>query len=1067
MEGKDQTGPDGPKLPQEQDSASSAPPAAKDDAAAASDKGPEPVPKNLPPPRGPKRRTKTGCLTCRKRRIKCGEEKPKCKNCIKAKRECSYMTRVIFKHPLGPFGAFQPGVGLDMRRMAMRVPLFPQQPGQPSTGQALGPQQRLLAPRIPNLAPAGPVGFDAPLQAPPVHGNPVEQPHPFFYPPLYETTPSQALLSHAPPSITPVVEGHGPERTQSSSFGQTVYQQPFGPDGSYQLRQGRGHYDQVSPAIQGVSDPFHGPQADKSRSEVQAPPSQGQVASMVYDREVTYTSPILQTLPSRMGCYDDESDDYYDVESDEETEETAQEEGYNQLSLIMASANQDDLMIRSYTTFLNEPNILATYHPSMGSSPLNNPKTARIWVHFIHATGPSLSIWERHPINSSVLFSGPVPTSQQGLWTYTLPLKSLEHPALLQAILAVSSLHIAKLQQAPLIISLKHYHYALRRIGKAVGLPLRRKQVATLAATLVLGFYEVMAAEHSKWNSHVAGAAQLIKEIDFAGITRDLRAQRRNVKAQRDQMAQADPWFGYGDFSGNGVSEDDPFAEKEADINEELIGALMGKAVNYDQFGQVESEGQRLGGKKHFTRKDIENFRIQCDLYWWYCKQDLFQSMVSGNRLYLPYDRWGQCPPRAGLGKMDSLYGSYDHLILLLGRLVDFGFRDRKRKLKRLEATGGEWRPHPGFFKFMARFGGKPPNPGPSGGTSHDKSQGTGPSSSNPSIGSSHGNHTSGDYRPTGPPGPHPGPQGSVSNANLGSSSMYGMMPSSGPSDPPAAFADTAYSQDPPPRGESNENDAEMSPSEAEAAAEAEWESILAAFELYASQLGPGFAPLPAYSAPPISTPFGQALQYRSHQVAVLWAFYYTGRIVLHRMHPCMPPAAMMAASVAAPTTAEYAQAIAKIAAGIYYPQRYNLEAGSLNPMLGAALTEVTVPMFFAGVQFTDPAQRGWTVAKLHNIARLTGWQSAASVASGCEAAWHFAAKAGRGPPYSLYEARTAFDEEGMRGVHRSHEADRQIASDPNNNRRFVKVAKSARTRWAMGLLEMEDDLVNLSLDDQ
>lgn len=214
-----------------------------------------------------------------------------------------------------------------------------------------------------------------------------------------------------------------------------------------------------------------------------------------------------------------------------------------------------------------------------------------------------------------------------------MPLKSLEHPALLQAMLAISSLHIATLQQAPLIITLKHYHYALRRIGKAVGLPLQRKQVSTLGATLLLAFYEVMAAEHSKWNSHVAGAAQLIKEIDFAGITRDLRAHRRNVKAQRNQMAQTDPWWGYGDFSKNRLSEDDPFAEKEADINEELIGALIGKAVNYDRFGQIESEGQRLGGKKHFTRKDIENFRIQCDLYWWYCKQDLFQSMISGNPL--------------------------------------------------------------------------------------------------------------------------------------------------------------------------------------------------------------------------------------------------------------------------------------------------------------------------------------------------------------------------------------------------------------------------------------------------
>ncbi|KAI1115293.1 hypothetical protein F5Y14DRAFT_440623 [Nemania sp. NC0429] len=50
------------------------------------------------PPSGPgavmtagrhkKRRTKTGCLTCRKRRIKCDELHPTCKNCQKSKREC-------------------------------------------------------------------------------------------------------------------------------------------------------------------------------------------------------------------------------------------------------------------------------------------------------------------------------------------------------------------------------------------------------------------------------------------------------------------------------------------------------------------------------------------------------------------------------------------------------------------------------------------------------------------------------------------------------------------------------------------------------------------------------------------------------------------------------------------------------------------------------------------------------------------------------------------------------------------------------------------------------------------
>lgn len=48
-----------------------------------------------------------GILACRQRRIKCGEEKPICNNCIKSKRECKgYAQRVIFKNPMGIDGTF-------------------------------------------------------------------------------------------------------------------------------------------------------------------------------------------------------------------------------------------------------------------------------------------------------------------------------------------------------------------------------------------------------------------------------------------------------------------------------------------------------------------------------------------------------------------------------------------------------------------------------------------------------------------------------------------------------------------------------------------------------------------------------------------------------------------------------------------------------------------------------------------------------------------------------------------------------------------------------------------------
>ncbi|KAF2114203.1 hypothetical protein BDV96DRAFT_577749 [Lophiotrema nucula] len=49
-----------------------------------------------------RKRTKSGCLTCRKQRIKCGEERPTCKNCMRKGRQCEgYNQRVVFKPPIG------------------------------------------------------------------------------------------------------------------------------------------------------------------------------------------------------------------------------------------------------------------------------------------------------------------------------------------------------------------------------------------------------------------------------------------------------------------------------------------------------------------------------------------------------------------------------------------------------------------------------------------------------------------------------------------------------------------------------------------------------------------------------------------------------------------------------------------------------------------------------------------------------------------------------------------------------------------------------------------------------
>jgi hypothetical protein len=358
----------------------------------------------------------------------------------------------------------------------------------------------------------------------------------------------------------------------------------------------------------------------------------------------------------------------------------------------------------------------------------------------------------------------------------------------------------------------------------------------------------------------------------------------------------------------------------------------------------------------------------------------------------MPYSKWGQCPPRAGIGRLDAIYGSADHLWLLLARVTDFGFRDRKRKLRASKAGGKDWRPGPEMFKFMGRFARGPAGqrPGPPDGMSTGGPPG-GPPGGNASgppkmpAGGAPGGQSMGGSG-GGSPTSHSGP------SSADSPPMYGMVPPQPPPRLPNGFQNR-------PRGSSPDEDEKVQDTSYQEA-EQEWEEILVAMDTFALALGRDFQPLPVDVAPQIATPFGPALQYRTHTIAVIWGFFYATRLLLNRIHPSMPAAIMIAAGVAAPTTAEFAQIIGKIIAGIYYPQSYNLEAGSLSPNLGSSLTEMTVPIFFAAVQYIDSVQRKWTISKLRDISRLTGWKSAEAIAGGCEKAWIVAAKQGRGPPY-------------------------------------------------------------------
>jgi|SRR5690242_14359895 len=84
-----------------------------------------------------------------------------------------------------------------------------------------------------------------------------------------------------------------------------------------------------------------------------------------------------------------EDDDYWDVQSDDEMVD--REDGENMMvankefELIrrIHFENSNETGIRRYDAFLYD-GLLTRYKPEYAASPLRNPKTARVFAHFIH-----------------------------------------------------------------------------------------------------------------------------------------------------------------------------------------------------------------------------------------------------------------------------------------------------------------------------------------------------------------------------------------------------------------------------------------------------------------------------------------------------------------------------------------------------------------------------------------------------------------------------------------------------------------------------------------------------------
>jgi hypothetical protein len=376
----------------------------------------------------------------------------------------------------------------------------------------------------------------------------------------------------------------------------------------------------------------------------------------------------------------------------------------------------------------------------------------------------------------------------------------------------------------------------------------------------------------------------------------------------------------------------------------------------------------------------------------------------------MDYHRWADCPPRAAMGRPDAVYGSFDHLILLLGRIADFSSRDRARKLRQMALQGGQWIPAPGMNI-----------PRPPGAT---------PGAGGP------------QKPPTGPPPPQAPP------------AFFGMAP------PPRSNVQMPSSYNPAnptTSSKSTESPEVLDLQAATAAALAEYGRIRAALRTFQATLNyPAFQPLDDDMHTPLSTPFGPAIFYRSYSVGCLWAIYNMCEIIAIRSHPHMHPAAHAAAGLAAKDTAHYAEQIGRISAGIA-PGPAN---EPLNPTLGSSLCESCMPSFFAAIQYQRPDQRQFTVMRIYSIALRTGWGSAELIGKGIETSWVKAGEMGRGPPYQRVEVPRYSDDPRLNHSW-EHRADPNTRPEEmeDSDRRLVTVKANARLNWAIGVIGMEEDV--------
>lgn len=136
------------------------------------------------------------------------------------------------------------------------------------------------------------------------------------------------------------------------------------------------------------------------------------------------------------------------------------------------------------------------------------------------------------------------------------------------------------------------------------------------------------------------GARAIIREIPLKEMTKAMLGlkRKRNQRVRdllfRRQQQQHQKRFGTLDSFG--VPTTDEYSNMDADLTDidpGLLSQITGKTVTYEDLGHIyDTDGQQKTTRK-YTERDIETYEHTSDLYWWYCKMDVYQSILGATSL--------------------------------------------------------------------------------------------------------------------------------------------------------------------------------------------------------------------------------------------------------------------------------------------------------------------------------------------------------------------------------------------------------------------------------------------------